>query len=646
MRHMPYLVALPSLALWAGLACTGGDKPQPGPEGPTAVPGVPPVAAQPVSDRLVVLLLPGMDPDLAERWRGDLPTIERLAPGRKLSRLASDAPYDPVHAAAQLATGTAQGRSSAIGGPGFQPGTMSWTAARFDAQDYALPTFWERAARGGVPTRALWVPGPTPADPPDNLWIMPESSPSPLPTGPVVVLVGAADPPATAGLGPVVRAEGEGPWSLEVPLADQVSWALTLSQPRPDAYRVDVGGVRIDIGIDELSLPIAIPLPESAGGGFVMTRVSAVQRGDGVAISLIGAGRVPGVGGAVTTPGAYAEEWRRYHGEPDTTGGAAGLMSAFEAGLLAPRLMPAVIEEQLRERGHILVEELGRRDARLFVASLPEAGLAGQAFLGFADPNHPAWSAEQAAIYGGTTKTLYVKLDEVLGKVRSALQPGDRLVVVSDHGVDTARYLVDLNQALAGAGAMNLGRTTLPATVGQGLPWSRVSAWSAGAGMVWVHSTSRFADGTTSGRAEEKLRASIESSLRRLKHEGRPVVSDIVDGDEAFAGVPEAERPDYLVVLSEGYEIAPTSYYGTVGQDVVTVNKGPVTGGRGASAEDVRGFFLTSFGATPADMHAADVAPTVLTMLGVPGAEQLDGMVWSIGVPASEDETAPDPAAP
>lgn len=600
--------------------------------GPGSPDGLPPLSEAPVDQRLVVLHVPGLDPDLVERWRADLPNLERLSPGRPLTRLQVDVGAAPAQIAAQVAVGKALMRPDDLRGPLLDPASMSMGAAAPPGAKAA--PYWERAASAGVVTRALWVDQGLPERETPGLFVVPDRVASPLLAATTVILLEGAPAPADSLGGAVLRAEGPGPWSVPVPLTDGSALPLEIAAQEEGRYRVSIGGTRVDVQVGELGLPLTVPLATGAGG--IRLRVAVMPGGDGHLLSLIGPGAVAGPGLAAASPAAFADEWAVYHDAIDTSGGGGALVEALGARLIHADHLLAALETQLVRHGEILVEELGRQDAGLVVARLPEAGQAAMAFIGYSDPNHPAWKPDVASAYGGVPKQFYMVLDDVVGRVRKALGPKDRLLLVSEHGIATVHSLVDLNAALADARLL-APPASRPARVGFELPLRDVQVWATGSGYLFVNDQSRFSQGLLPPAKARAAATAAARSLSGLSAQRRPVVASVEPGTVLPQGLEGPWRPDLVVRLAEGAGFSTNTRHGAVGAAAVTPNTSAITGGPGRSTPEDLGFVSASFGQVP-PVRDLDLAPTVLALLGVAVPEDLTGTALRVGYDGAGDE--------
>ncbi|NOY24694.1 MAG: hypothetical protein GXP62_02380 [Oligoflexia bacterium] len=641
--RLQLLLQLPILLL---LGCGGGGEAQPAKADSIVVdPTVPPVADPPVDGRLVVLVVAGVDADLVERWRSDMPAFDHLSAGRNLPRLASLAPVNAQRAAAQLATGRLALGPRLLGGSWLDPVSLSMLPAPAPTLPLGTEPFWVTAARAGVSTRALWAPYGLPPQPVPGLWVLPDGLAAFPGASSVTLLTPDSVPPSGPKDSDLVQLQGDPPWQAQISLGPGKPWSVEISEPHPDAYRLTVGSTRADLRLGEVSAPIVIRRRVDDRRQSVALRLSAIPAGDGAAITLLPPGLVGGPHSPVTSPASFADDWARFHGPVDTTGGCAGLLDGFRTGLVSAGALARDLADQAAARQSALLGELGRRDARLVVAWLPSAGLAGQAFAGLADSGHPAWTSELAARHGGDPKTALARLDETLGHVQAALLPGDRLLLVSGSGVISQRVQVDLNAALVDAGLLALdpsvSRDRSP-SLATAVDWTGSSAYATGPGFVFLNRVDRQAEGTVDDRHVDAVLTDLNQKLGALSWHDKPVVASITPGTERFPTAAAGDRPDLVVDLVAGVGWSPELLAGRVGPAAVAPNSTGLTGAwGGTNAADAAGFAVTNFGPVDAGARLVDIAPTVLRALGLTLPAGQDGAPWSLVGPSLQTPEPP-----
>lgn len=618
------------------LACGGGEEQEVVAEQPpeAPLPG-PPVSSSPVKDRVIVVVVPGLDPDLVNRWRGELPNLDRLGANRSLATLANDLPLTRSHLFTQLA-------SSRRGGAGGATGLD----ARTGVVDSPAEPFWVSAAREGVPTRVLWEPGPLPDASISGLWVVPERV---VPTQDVAhwtLLTPGADASAAATGSALRVLEGEPPWQVSLPVTGGGELDLQVSRPRDGTWRVSSGSLHLDLSRGELGEPVTIDVKGGEGGKLV-TRWAVSGSGGGVAISLVASGAAESPSTPHTVPASLAQEWAGYYGGIDPTGGAVGLFSAYLDGWVSADALTEELNRQLKGRSAIVQAELRRRDARLVMVWLPEVGVAGQAFVGLSDSQHPAWNGELASRHGGMMKSMVANLDAVVGQVRASATDGDRVVLVSDHAITSQRYGVDLNAALVSSGVLKLrpeaernGSTALSDSV----DWGRTTAFASGGASVYLNQTGRQVDGIVKPSRRQSELARVRSVLASLKLAGRPVIAEVIDGAVALPGIPEISRPDLVVAFADGFGPTGDALRDRVGAVAISPGSVRLTGGPPSLPARRAGLVLTSVGAVDNDAHLSDLGPSVRRLLGLPDQTGIEGRVWGIAGPQVAQPTPP--AAP
>lgn len=621
------------LRLWSLLALVLAAC---GPKGeePTATPVVavepgPGPVANPVSDRVIVLVASGLDPDLIGRWRAELPSLDRMGPGRAISPLLNA----PGGRGRSLHAQLAMGQRGAPGSP-WVPTTssspMGAPASTGGQEAAAARPFWVEVAEAGVPTRLLWVPDADPARAAGvKAWLAQGEVPAGLFAGWTVLTPGAA-PPAEDPEGPLVRLDGEGPWTVDLPLSAESRLQFQFASPRPGLWRLSAPPLHLDLVPGSLSEPVLLDV-QGGAGGKLWTRWSLVNVEGGVALSL-----------AALTPESegpdrvYRAELAGFYAVDDPAGCAGQLLDGYDRGRVSTEAFHRALTEELVDHGEVLLGELRRRDARLVMAWFPQPGMGAEAFVGLADSRHPRWNAELAARHGGELKSMVSRLDELVGKIRATLQPGDRLIVLSDHAIGSQRVGVDLNAALVQAGLLRLdpdalarGARELPEVV----DWTQPQVFVDQGDLVFVHEPTAGGKGASAGARRAATVARVRALLQGLKEEGRPLIVEIRSGSEAFPQVDPSRAPELVLRYAPGVGPMGAAERGRVGRSLVSPRGGRSTGGRQTQADRSAGLVFTSVGIVDAGARLDDVGPTVRAMLGLDVPADAPGRVWSLALP-------------
>lgn len=313
--------------------------------------------------------------------------------------------------------------------------------------------------------------------------------------------------------------------------------------------------------------------------------------------------------------------------------------------------------------------------------------LAQHAFWKFMDSHHPRHDPEGAVTFGNIIFEVYDRIDRHIGRFLDKLDGSATVVLVSDHGAGPLRKVVNLNRwleecgwlsfrsathgglsgnpaffssrAVVGRAARSLAgfvKKNLPLTMRRKLKrlfpglgsqmesfilastidWSRTRAFALGAyGNIFINLEGREPEGTVQpGDEYEKLREEIAERLLLLKDPdtGQPVVEKVCRREDLYHG-PFLERAPDLIVVWKDYAYYSRQRFGerekTVFQTHLTR---PLSTIEMNAYHKLEGIFVISGEEIAAgkEIHGAkiiDVAPTILSLMGLPVPQDMDGTV-------------------
>ena len=294
--------------------------------------------------------------------------------------------------------------------------------------------------------------------------------------------------------------------------------------------------------------------------------------------------------------------------------------------------------KQFRKMMNGLLDEKG---IGLFVQIFEFTDRVGHVMWRYLDPEHPAYDARKAALYGPSVEASYREMDAIVGDAMSRLVPGDLMMVLSDHGFATWRRSVNYNTWLVRNGYMALkAENGKPADLemlfGQGefwpnVDWSRTKAYSMGLGEIYLNVRGREGQGIVAPGAEyEAVRSEIKAKIVTLVDPAtgkRPVVNAYTR-EEIYGSFDAGLIPDLFVTNSEGYRVGWQSSLGVVSPEMFEVNKQVWSGDHCSLDPTVVPGILFANRPLPTDRipAMADVPATLYKALGVEPPEKLDGV--------------------
>ena len=283
--------------------------------------------------------------------------------------------------------------------------------------------------------------------------------------------------------------------------------------------------------------------------------------------------------------------------------------------------------------------------------------------------------------YIDTIPKFYEFMDRVLGEVMNWCDKhGSTLIVMSDHGAGPLRKLLYVNNFLIKKGflrlkrgattrfkyllfrlgmapmtfyhillSVGLGRLKHKTRFGQGsswlkkvflsfedVDWSTSKAYAIGttAGQVYVNLKGREPGGIVEkGKEYEAVREAIIDELRELsdRQTGQHIIDEIYRNEELYSGPRAATAPD-IVFLPKGLEIAAFGEYEFASHRILDYSRGLSSSHRMDGILFMKGEGLKR-GATIMNSNIMDIAPTVLYLLGLSIATDMDGTVLREAIP-------------
>lgn len=610
--------------------------------------------------RVILLGIDGMDPDLVDRWRGELPTLDAMIGQFDCPRLAPPGPPQRAAAWTSFATVRSPGHHGIVDVYHRDPerlvtvwGTATLVPPELSADGDLLQagsarsrlqveSFWKYAADAGIAVKVLAVPYAfPPADLGDGLALSTAGTADLLGEVPPSFIldsaVDSAEPRIDRGGVERVRLRPIGPRQYEfgvyrLPASLTAARELLLRvHVDPDLQQADVvlGTRQVSLRPGELSEWLELELPVSDQyTARAHVRFFPLELGhERVRIYMTPLHPDPGSPHVLFShPPSYSKALAERHGLFPNLGRVHDLR-ALELGLVTEGL----VEEQLRavfeKRLEILLAELDKGDADLFVSALTAPAMAAR--IARLDRE-----AGVEALPDGDPRLLetYRWMDRAIREVRNSISPDDILVAFSPAGLAPFTRAVDLNAWLREQGYLD---APAPAELGpDGVRWESTRAYAVGNGQIFLNLVGREARGVVTADEAEATLAEITRGLEALRDPAagdRPVVKAVLTrsdlgGEREIPADLLPAIPDLLVRFEPGYQVGIQARRGQMGDRVFSGDTACYSMDAAASdPAQVEGFVVATLPGFTRGARLVDIAPTVLARLGIDLPEQWTG---------------------
>ena len=328
----------------------------------------------------------------------------------------------------------------------------------------------------------------------------------------------------------------------------------------------------------------------------------------------------------ISQPAAYAVYLAKTQGRFSTLGLAEDTWALNERVLDETAfLKQAYLIHQERERMFFDALDKTRRGAVVCVFDITDR--LQHMFFRYLEPDHPANSGKDTEIHRDAVKDLYLKMDELVGRVRERVDDETVLLVMSDHGFKPFKRGVNLNTWLYQNGYLATKGKPSGSEWFQDVDWRLTRAYSVGLGGIYLNLEGREAQGiVASGQPAEKLKLEIMEGLSQLRdRDGTRPIRQVHDTRHAYHGPYAAEGPDLIVGFRPGYRVSWTSATGAVTTEAIEDNLKSWSGDHCMDPADVPGILFANRRFETETPSIMDLAPTVLDLFGVPVPSYMDG---------------------
>ena len=282
-----------------------------------------------------------------------------------------------------------------------------------------------------------------------------------------------------------------------------------------------------------------------------------------------------------------------------------------------------------REREHMFFAALDRLRRGSLVCVFDATDRIQHMFWRDIDASHPAAQGRKTSGKDNAIRDLYRHNDRMVGRVREQLGKDDVLMVISDHGFNSFRRGVNLNQWLLREGYLTLkpgadGRSEWLRDV----DWPATRAYALGLTGLFLNLKGREGQGVVEPGAEAvALKQEIAAKLRGLRDDERSAigVNEAFDTAALYSGPYLENAPDFVIGYNAGYRTSWDCATGVVAGPVFEDNRKPWSGDHCIDPRLVPGVFFCNRKVNEQEPSLIDIAPTALRLFGVEPPAYMDG---------------------
>ncbi len=342
----------------------------------------------------------------------------------------------------------------------------------------------------------------------------------------------------------------------------------------------------------------------------------------------------------LTSPREYAGELFERYGPFETVGWTEQTFALNDGYQDDEGFLKDLLEDMDRSAGLLMgeIESGGSCVFQVFTAT--DRGM--HCFYRYYDPEHAAYRPGRMEALGDPIGLLFARMDRIVGDVMGRLEEDDVLLLCSDHGFETWRWGVNVNQWLLENGYLALRQDvveqhqTLAGFSFEGglgadaVDWSQTKAYAMGLGQIYLNLRGREEEGIVDPKDASALAREIREKLLTLEHEGQRVVREIYLLKELYSGPKVDEAAELQIGFEAAYRVSwQTALLGGLGGRVVEVNSRPWSGDHCSTDISVVPGILMANRKIPQAFedrpyNVRDIAPTACEFFGVE-AEDLEG---------------------
>ena len=278
----------------------------------------------------------------------------------------------------------------------------------------------------------------------------------------------------------------------------------------------------------------------------------------------------------------------------------------------------------LQERLNLLNYAMKHYDDGLLYFYFSSTDLQAHMLWWDSDEKHPTRSTEDAKKYFGHLKSIYQRMDTVLGKIQARYGDQATIIVMSDHGFANFKRQFALNTWLRENGFVAPGDCS---SLMYDVDWSRTRAYGLGINGLYLNLRGRERDGIVEpGTEQEELIAELISKLEAVRDlDGNKVIRKVHRTDTEYSGPATRLAPDLIIGYKRGYRASWSTCLGNMDKEVLSDNDKAWSADHCADPLEVPGVVFCNKPIAMDSPSLVDIAPSILEEFGLDIPSTMEG---------------------
>jgi predicted AlkP superfamily phosphohydrolase/phosphomutase len=231
--------------------------------------------------------------------------------------------------------------------------------------------------------------------------------------------------------------------------------------------------------------------------------------------------------------------------------------------------------------------------------------------------------------------TYLIEFDRFLGGVLAKLPQNTPLIIFSDHGFARFDYSVDVNRWLIDNGYMTIDEKAYAQRSADDsgelfkyVDWQQTKAYAVGFAGIYLNMQGREGKGIVAAAQRTTLSEEIATKLTALSDTvGQRAVHHVYRREQLYNGALTTRAPDLVIGFNNGFRGSWQSAVGGLNDEIIAKNDKLWQRDHIIDPSFVEATLITNF-EVGTEVHAYDLAPTVLTLLGVDVPDAIEGRSW------------------